>query len=189
MVGATGKGKDRIRQEALRLFAARGVDAVSVKQIAEAVGMTPPNLYAHYQSRDALVRDLFLTGYAAYAERLREVAAGPGPFRVRLEAMVRLICKLHDEDTDLFRFLMLTQHVNLKGVGANSKDNPVKVVQDFVEAAIGAGEVPASHPATVAAAVIGVVLQAATFNMYGRLGRSMRDAADDIVALCLKVVS
>ena len=42
-------------QQALRLFAAYGYDAVSVAQIAGAVGIKAPSLYNHYKSK----RDIF----------------------------------------------------------------------------------------------------------------------------------
>lgn len=47
--------KERILQEALRLFAADGYEAVSVQQIAAALGITKGALYKHYQNK----RDIF----------------------------------------------------------------------------------------------------------------------------------
>ena len=47
--------RDRILLEALRLFSQRGYDAVSVEQIAAAVGIKAPSLYKHYKSK----RDIF----------------------------------------------------------------------------------------------------------------------------------
>jgi hypothetical protein len=41
----------------------------------------------------------------------------------------------------------------------------------------------------VAGAIIGVIVQPATFKLYGRLNEGLADLADDVVALCLKVVS
>lgn len=49
--------KRRILTEALKLFAAQGYDAVSVEQIAAAVGIKAPSLYKHYKSK----RDIFLS--------------------------------------------------------------------------------------------------------------------------------
>ena len=43
--------KHRILLEALRLFSQRGYDAVSVEQIAAAVGIKAPSLYKHYRSK------------------------------------------------------------------------------------------------------------------------------------------
>lgn len=43
-----------IRDEALRLFASRGADAVSVRQIAEAAGVSPGLVIHHFGSKAAL---------------------------------------------------------------------------------------------------------------------------------------
>jgi AcrR family transcriptional regulator len=180
--------KDRIRAEAQRLFVERGVDAVSVRAIARAVGMSAANLYAHYKSRDELVADLFAKGLAEYGRRLGEAAQVPGDVRVRVEAMVRLICLLHDEDETRFRFLLLTQHRNLSGIDRRADSNPVEVVQRTISAAMQAGEIRTGDPALLAAAIVGIVIQAATFHVYGRIDRRLGEMSDEIVALCLRVL-
>ena len=43
--------KQKILSESLRLFAERGYDAVSVAEIASAVGIKAPSLYKHYKSK------------------------------------------------------------------------------------------------------------------------------------------
>ena len=47
--------KQRILAEAVALFAKEGYEAVSVEQIARAVGIKAPSLYKHYKSK----RDIF----------------------------------------------------------------------------------------------------------------------------------
>lgn len=47
--------KQRIISESLRLFSENGYDAVSVAEIASAVGIKAPSLYKHYKSK----RDIF----------------------------------------------------------------------------------------------------------------------------------
>src|SRR3712207_1520879 len=104
--------RDRIRRETLRLCVERGgMDAVSARDIAAAAGCRPSSLYTHWPSLDALAADLFAEGYAEYGSRLAAaLAAAPGrPFPRRLEAALRLICRLHAEDRLLFEFLLLTQ--------------------------------------------------------------------------------
>lgn len=46
--------KERILNEALRLFAQKGYDAVGVEEIAEAVGIKAPSLYKHYKNKRAI---------------------------------------------------------------------------------------------------------------------------------------
>ena len=43
--------RDRIISEALRLFSEKGYGEVTVSQIAESVGIKPPALYKHFQSK------------------------------------------------------------------------------------------------------------------------------------------
>jgi AcrR family transcriptional regulator len=180
--------KDRIKREAMRLFVDHGVDAVSMRDIADAAGMKAPSLYAHFRSRDELIADLFFASYAEYGRQLAQANATPGSFRQRLEAMVRVICALHRQDELLFNFLLLTQHGFLRQVPRDD-NNPVEVICRSVAAAMRDGEIPPGNPTLVAGAVIGIIVQPATFKLYGRLDEGLGDLADAIVRLCLKVVS
>jgi AcrR family transcriptional regulator len=183
--------REKIRREALNLFVERGVPGVSVRDIAAAVGMTAANLYAHYRGMNELVGDLFHRGHADYARCLVAAAAVDGDFRTRLESMVRRICQLHGEDEVLFRFVLLTKHEPLSEAEAEAEDNatnPIAVIEQMIERAIAAGEIGPGDPALLAAAIVGVVVQAATFRLRGRITRGLDDMADEIVALCLRLV-
>lgn len=46
--------KERILNEALKLFAQKGYEAVGVTEIAEAVGIKAPSLYKHYKNKRAI---------------------------------------------------------------------------------------------------------------------------------------
>jgi AcrR family transcriptional regulator len=180
--------KERIKRGAMRLFVDHGVDAVSMRDIADAVGLKAPSLYAHFRSREELIGDLFFASYGEYGRRLAEAAATPGGFQRQLEAMVRAICTLHAEDELLFNFLLLTQHDFLRQVARDDR-NPVEVICRSVAAAMRAGEIPPGNATLVAGAIIGIIVQPATFKLYGRLQEGLADVADDLVALCLKVVA
>lgn len=51
--------KERIFEIALDLFAQKGFDAVSMREIAEAVGIKKASLYSHFESKDALIERIF----------------------------------------------------------------------------------------------------------------------------------
>ena len=51
--------KAKILREALRLFSKKGYDAVSVGEIASAVGIRAPSLYNHYKSKQAIFDAIF----------------------------------------------------------------------------------------------------------------------------------
>lgn len=52
--------KDRILKEALQLFSQYGYEAVSVVQIADAVGIKAPSLYKHYKSKQDIFHSILL---------------------------------------------------------------------------------------------------------------------------------
>jgi AcrR family transcriptional regulator len=172
--------RQRIKDQAMALFVARGVDAVSVRDIAAAVGMKAPNLYAHFRSRDDLVHELFAEGYAAYGAMLTQAAADAPDFATKLDRMIRLACRLHDEDTLRFRFLLLTQHASLSGIESGGEDNPMDFLQRNVQAAIDSGELPPGNAALTTAMLVGLVVQTATFLFYGRLREPMQTYTDVI---------
>jgi len=55
--------KERLLDDALRLFARRGVDAVGIQEIVDASEVTKPTLYHHYGSKDGLVKALVDRGF------------------------------------------------------------------------------------------------------------------------------
>ena len=172
----------------MRLFVEHGVDAVSMRNIADASGLRAPSLYAHFRSREDLIGDLFETSYAAYGEKLAHVSHGAGDFRMQLEAMVRLICELQAQDAVLFNFLLLAQHGALRRVQRDDR-NPVEIICRHIAAAMQAGEIRQGNATLLAAGLIGVIVQTATFRLYGRLDVELDELADEIVGICLRIVS
>ena len=60
--------KRRIMDAALELFAAHGNDAVSVEQIAGAVGIKAPSLYNHFVSKRAIFDEIVSDAAARYED-------------------------------------------------------------------------------------------------------------------------
>ncbi|MYI67944.1 MAG: TetR/AcrR family transcriptional regulator [Boseongicola sp. SB0673_bin_14] len=81
--------KAKIRRAALRLFAERGYNAVSMRDLAETVGMRQGGLYNHFDGKQALLSDLMETHMAGLLEALDTAMADISGTRARLEAFVR----------------------------------------------------------------------------------------------------
>lgn len=179
--------RERLRQVALAQFVARGVDAVSVRDITAAADVRAGTLYVHWPSKDALIEDLFRAGFTRYGERIAAVLSGTAPFAMRLDAFVREICVIHDEDETLFAFLLLTQHRNLAGVPGDGA-HPVRLIHEAIAAALAAGEIPAGDAVLLTAAVLGTLVHAATFRLYAWSDRSMVAMAPELTLICRRAL-
>jgi len=51
--------RDRIVDAALRLFSERGTSGVSVREVADAAGVTVPGLYYHFAAKADLIREVY----------------------------------------------------------------------------------------------------------------------------------
>ncbi|MDO5818893.1 MAG: helix-turn-helix domain-containing protein [Methanobrevibacter sp.] len=64
--------KEKIFDVALDLFSKKGYDSVSLREIAEEVGIKKSSIYSHYSSKEAILMDIFdyLTNLFEYDELL-----------------------------------------------------------------------------------------------------------------------
>jgi len=67
--------KDRIVDAALDLFNAQGTARTSTNHIAEAMGISPGNLYYYFSNKEEIIRAIYERAIAEYDDFLREVAA------------------------------------------------------------------------------------------------------------------
>ena len=99
--GAVVTTRDRVVERALQLFSERGITGVSMRELADAAGVTVPGLYYHFASKAELVR-------AVYRERIeREPWAAPDPAPIRqliVEQASREFARFLD-DLDFLRLM------------------------------------------------------------------------------------
>ncbi|PZD97757.1 hypothetical protein DNH61_00380 [Paenibacillus sambharensis] len=81
----------QIKAVAREMFAESGYDGVKLAEIAKAVGIKTPSIYAHFESKEQLFLSLFAE--AAESERQRitdyveQSSSRPGPLESRLKAI------------------------------------------------------------------------------------------------------
>lgn len=178
----------RIEAAALRLFVERGVDASGIRDIARAVRLSDGALYRHFRSKEELVWQLFRKGFAAFAAELERLAATERRTPARIEAMVRGFCALYEADSLLFRFLLLVQHGQLSRVRPGMA-NPVESLRAVILAGMKAGEVAEADPDLMTAMIMGLILQTATFKVYGRITAPMTALAPALAEACGRVLA
>jgi AcrR family transcriptional regulator len=172
-----GKAEDtkaRLERAALTLFVARGVAETTTKEIAMAASVAEGTIYRYFPSKEQLALDLFLRHHQGLAEALAEAQRPAKGLRAKIEGIVRCYCEWADRDWTLFAYHLLNQHSFLIQV-PDGVSNPVTVVRDVISQAMKAGEIPKRNVDLAAASAIGVVMQAATYKVYGRFTGDLSD--------------
>lgn len=73
-----GDRREQILAHAQRLFLEKGIDNVTTRDIAVAVGISQPSLYAHFKSRDEIATVLSERAFDRLSDRMGKAAAGAG---------------------------------------------------------------------------------------------------------------
>jgi len=176
--------REKIKRAALELFVEKGVDGGGMRDIAKASGITEGAIYRHFKGKNELVWTLFRDNFTGFATTLTALQADEVGTAAKVEAMVQGFCQLFDRDETLFRFLLLVQHGQLSKI-TDDMANPIDVVHGVIQAGIDAGDIGHADAAEATAWLFGIVLQTATFQIYGRLPGPLTPRADALAGACL----
>jgi AcrR family transcriptional regulator len=180
--------RHRIEAAAVRLFVEKGVAETTVRDIAQAVGVSEGALYRHFVSKEQLVWLLFERHYVEFGARLVGLAEAEASTRAKLAAMIQGFCHAHDENSALFRFMLFVQHGQLGKLSAASL-TPVDAVRNVLLHGLASGDLPAQDVDVATALVFGVVLEPAQFAAYGRGPSQLRTVSERLVAAAWAVVT
>lgn len=72
--------RERIRRQALGLYSEGGIEAVSIRAVAQRVGVSPTSIYSFFKNRQAMIEALWLDPVrTALGEMVRVAALTPDP--------------------------------------------------------------------------------------------------------------
>jgi AcrR family transcriptional regulator len=95
----------RIRDEALRLFGERGPDAVTIRTIASAAGVSPALVVRHYASKDGLREAVDAYVSAVFEAMLAEVVGSTGFDQDRVPTLAEMVAARFSTDTAIPAYL------------------------------------------------------------------------------------
>ena len=176
--------KEIIIDEAVKLFASLGFDASSMRKIADKVGVTEPAIYRHFKNKQALGREIFQTNYALMAKKIREARETSKAPEEVLRQSVTVFCDYFDNNPDLFKYLLLTQHQFVSEKMDDDKNVAYefsKIVASYL-ASKGKSEV---NIALATAITMGSILQPSVFVAYGNISGNLADHATTLSRCCI----
>lgn len=131
-----GQGAERrseILDAAQRLFAQRGVLAVTTRDIAAAVGISQPALYAHFRSREEIVVELCERAFRALAQRMAALPVEAVQDRAGFLTMCRVYIDFGLEQPDAYRvaFMLEEKRIDDSPLDARILGAGVDTFEDF----------------------------------------------------------
>ncbi len=109
--GACPERREEILAAALRLFGQYGLYGVSTRQIAQAVGVSQPTLYAYFASKDEIATELHVRAFRELEGRLRTGARDPeSPDDVAVALRIYVDFGLENPDAYRVAFMFEGQH-------------------------------------------------------------------------------
>ena len=167
--------RHRLILEATRLFVERGFDGTSMREIADACGVTKAALYYHYPSKSDLLLDIvhtYLDTMAAAITRGRD--SDPAPAQ-QLRAIVAELFALPPGDRAVIRLAMHDlRHLpeaDKAGFGVSYQERFLQPLADVVRAGSASGEFEPRDPMTVVWIILGM--------LYPFLSRPPATGGDD----------
>jgi AcrR family transcriptional regulator len=105
-VSLNGSTKEIIERQAITLFSEKGYDATSMREIAEAAGITKPVIYYYFKNKEHLCNHLISSGLEEFRQNLQRVSKAKS--KSALDQIIQMVdihfdfCKRHIE---LMRFI------------------------------------------------------------------------------------
>jgi AcrR family transcriptional regulator len=152
--------RERIVDEAMRLFSQRGYAATSIARIEEAAGLTPGagGLYHHFKSKEAVLaagieRQLERLGAL---RRIRQVLGSLGDLRAELKLTARYFLAELDDESELLRILASDVRNRPQVLTAAAAELVSSALSDFAGWVVAEAECPMTPEEAQAIAVFGL---------------------------------
>ncbi len=182
-----GSTKERIERAALALFAASGIDGVSVKQIARRAGVSQGALYSHFESKEDLAWQLFSDNFSKMGHELRQCTRHLRTFSEKILAVVSHIFARFDEDAELWAYVFFARHRYVPRISPRL-GNPFLIVRMIIYDAIAEGTIPRQDLDLLTAMVSGIILQVADLRILGRISKELSSYSRSITEACLRTL-
>lgn len=152
--------ENQILTEATRLFAKRGFAATTLKDIADATGLTRPALYHYFANKEAVLARLVSDLTLAPADELAKLRRRRGKTAIeRLRAMAFDTALRHATQPERFRVLVRSDAELPSDIAQSYLDGRRRILAEFVaviEQGVAADELRPLDARTAALGIIGM---------------------------------
>jgi AcrR family transcriptional regulator len=104
--------RTRISEAAQELFRSEGLEGVSMRKVAERVGITAPAIYRHYRDKDELLHEIISIGLKILEDYLEPALQADRPYE-RLRRLIDRYLDFAIEQPQYFEFAFLVPSRNI----------------------------------------------------------------------------
>jgi len=140
-----GEFRERLIDAAERLFAARGLEAVTMRQLAAELGVSPMTPYRYFADKDAILAAVRARAFRQHAEALEAARAGKTPGVTGSSSVGRAYVRFALDHPEAYKLMFDIEQPNsadypeLVAAGERSRATMTAYLRDLVEAgALGA---------------------------------------------------
>ena len=132
--------REKILDVAREMFTRDGVDAVTMRAIAERIEYSPPVIYSHFADKHALIQQLCYRDFRALAQAFGRIGQIDDPIE-RLRGIGLAYVDFALEHPEQFRFMFMTPKSpeDLAAAHAATKGNPEEDAYMFLRNTIAEG--------------------------------------------------
>jgi AcrR family transcriptional regulator len=177
-----------IVQVATALFAARGIDGVSMRDIAQAAGVREAAIYRHFASKDELAREIFLSWYGWYCTELQRTVNGSAGALEQLREIVRHEFAAVTNHSDAFVYFCENE-------ARFVPDLPPGVISvrrsftAFIKAGQARGEVRMASPELLADMLSGALCAVALTWLHTGRRKKLEAQVEEVVEGCWRMIA
>ncbi|WP_344430140.1 helix-turn-helix domain-containing protein [Amycolatopsis minnesotensis] len=181
------KTAERVAVAAREILEKDGVEAVSMRKVAEAVGVTPMAIYRHYENREALLRAIADTCSVELAREWEKRAAAAGDAETTIMAMLDDFLDFALRRPRLYTFLMTDRWDDARRFPEDFRDAgspPFSQAVAAVAAGMQEGTLREDDPLEVTQSFTAQTQGLVQLYLGGRIGLS----EEDFRALCRRAL-
>jgi AcrR family transcriptional regulator len=154
--------KEKIFLNAARLFAEKGYNGVSMREISERSQVSKPTIYYYFGSKEGIYRTLLDEGIKHCTQHFKEIQGMHVPVREKLVLIVDALFEDATRYPDFIKFylnqFMASEKLDfMHDYHAEAMDNALTVI-DVIKEGVAKGELaPETDPALIADVLVGAI--------------------------------
>jgi AcrR family transcriptional regulator len=174
-------------KQAQHLFSQHGYHGASIRDIAQACGLSNAALYYHFGNKQNLFFEVLREYIATVAQQLRAAGAGEGTCRQRLvriaQAYAEIILESQSEMQTWLRDLAQFDREEIQHLLPDARDQIQSTISTVLEEGIAAGEIRPLDTYRVGVLFLGMVSSLAARRLYNTARATLKEDTDLVVSI------